>query len=60
MNNEYLFDKYEENADHMMRSISTLRAKAMRWKEIAELLMSDNPTEVGKGRRLYYSYTQGD
>jgi hypothetical protein len=60
MNNEYLFDKYEEDADFMMRNIGALKSKVMRWKEIAELLMSDNPAEVGKGRRLYYSYTEGE
>jgi len=53
MNKEYLFDRYEEDAEHMMRDVERLRRTADRWREIADLLMSRNPSDNGLGRRMY-------
>lgn len=52
-NPEYLFDKYEEDAEFMLGNINRLRVKASRWREVAELLMSRDPRENGLGRRMY-------
>ena len=59
-NPEYLFDKYEEDAEHMLKNINRLRVKASRWREVADLLMSRDPTENGLGRRMYAALTDAE
>lgn len=60
MNNEYLFDKYEEDAQHMLAHVSKLRADVRRWREIADLLMSRDASENGLGRRMYAALTDAE
>lgn len=59
-NPEYLFDKYEEDADSMLKNINRLRVRASRWREVADLLMSRNPTDNGLGRRMYAALTDAE
>lgn len=59
-NNEYLFDKYEEDAESMLKNIHRLRVNAKRWREVADLLMSRDPSENGLGRRMYAALTDAE
>lgn len=59
MNEEYMFDKYEEDIDVMMAKIRRLQTEVVRWRDIADLLMSAHPSQVGLGRRLYSALVEG-
>ena len=60
MNNEYFFDKYEEDAESMMMNVVRLRKRAAAWREIAELLMSRDERDNGLGRRKYAEMVEGN
>jgi hypothetical protein len=59
-NPEYLFDKYEEDAEFMLGKMKQLRVSAARWREVADLLMSRDPSENGLGRRMYAALTDAE
>jgi hypothetical protein len=60
MNPEYMFDEYEENIDHLLNKVRRLQVEVVRWRDIADLLMSAHPSQVGLGRRLYAALVEGD
>jgi hypothetical protein len=60
INPEYQFDKYEEEADRMLTTINRLKVTSSRWREVAMLLMSNDPREVGLGRRMYAALTDAE
>lgn len=52
-NPEYLFDKYEEEAQALRNKIQALKGSVGAWKYIANLLMSDDPAEREFGKSIY-------
>lgn len=60
MNPEYMYDKYEDDIDHLLAKIRRLQVEVVRWRDIADLLMSNHPSQIGLGRRLYAAILHGD
>lgn len=59
-NADYVFDRYEEDAEHLLNALKKARTDARRWREIAELLMSRNMAEVGVGRRMFAALQESE